>query len=221
MRCATLSLLLCLSLAWPVVGQSSSRPTISRQIESSPPRPGQPLMLVRLIETMPMSLDDMTRRSTAVVEGILSNARTYIDESDTDVLTDFEIIPMRVLAGSLTPVQVAAGARATVVLRVNAGEVERNGVRIHSGLAGLEMPIVNTTYVMFLQPATSDGAKPVPGVYRLFNGAIFERAGDRLVPLAQGGFGAFRGMTDRYADVAAKIAAARATMGPQTNPPGR
>ncbi|MCC7007900.1 MAG: hypothetical protein IT184_03715 [Acidobacteria bacterium] len=64
------------------------------------------------------------------------------------------------------------------------------------------MPAFNTLYLMFVQQVVAPGAgKPIPGVFRLFNGAIFERTDGRLSALAFNGFGAFRGMTDRYADV--------------------
>src|SRR4029077_7960537 len=112
-----------------------------------------------------LSIEELTRKSDLVVEGTLSVIETYVNNADTAVVTDYQMTPLRTLAGT-APVS-------PIVMSTVGGEVVRAGVTIRQETYGRGALHENTVYLIFLKKFGND-----PGVYQPYNDGLFERAGD-------------------------------------------
>ena len=58
-------------------------------------------MMGSVDESLVLTLAELVKASDLVVEANLVHLRTYVNDRDTDILTDFTIVPNRVLVGSV------------------------------------------------------------------------------------------------------------------------
>ena len=68
------------------------------EIHDSSRKPGTPVVVRVLRELVPLSVDELTKRSDLVLEAKLSRLKMYINSADPTVITDFAILPIRTLA---------------------------------------------------------------------------------------------------------------------------
>jgi hypothetical protein len=93
-----------LALAVSMGYGTANAQTISDRIRAGARQPGEPLVIGTLGEPLRLSIDQLTKRSDAVVEATVKPLRTYINDADTAVITDFEILTRRVLERGLPAV---------------------------------------------------------------------------------------------------------------------
>src|SRR5207247_5768060 len=110
-------------------GSVITHPTISDRIHDPSRAPGTPVVIGVLGEPEPLSLDELTKRSDLVVEARVERLRSYINALDTAVLTDFSIVPLRVLTGRNPSASSKPGA-GRLLLSTYGGEVTKDGVTV-------------------------------------------------------------------------------------------
>src|SRR4051794_1344970 len=84
-----------------LAGASAGRASGQTIAEAARARPGQPVVRGVLREIQPVSADQLAREADLVIEGTLVKTRTYLTPDEQYVLTDFKIVPNRVIAGQL------------------------------------------------------------------------------------------------------------------------
>jgi hypothetical protein len=159
------------------------------------------VMMGSVDESLVLTLAELVKASDLVVDANLVHVRTYVNDRDTDILTDFGIVPNRVLVGSV-PVGVSTpGATARLILATYGGEIVRDGVHVRATKHGLRPVTEGVRYLLFLKKWTA------PGTYQLYNSAVFELS-DVAKPLAIQGADLFRDAANRpYSDLLKEIAA--------------
>ena len=181
----------------------ASAQTISDRLHDPFRRPGVPLVIGMLGEPVPMSVEQLTKSSDLVVEARVSALRTYIDATDTAILTEYAILPVRVLADGVPTAARQPGLATPLRVTVYGGEVIRDGVTVRAENHDLEALKNNVTYLMFLKNA---GAKA--GSYQIYNAGVFELVKDTARPLASHGRDLYRDVgSGSYNDIAVRIAA--------------
>jgi hypothetical protein len=161
-----------------------------------------PLIMIGSVdESGVLTLAELVKASDLVVEANLVHVRTYVNDRDTDILTDFAILPNRVLVGSV-PVGVSTpGATAGLVLATYGGEIVRDGVHVRAIKHGLRPVTAGVRYLLFLKKWTA------PGTYQIYNAAVFELS-DVAKPLARQGSDLFPDVAGRtYSELLKEIAA--------------
>ena len=108
----------------------------------------------------------------------LSQSKSYLTPNEEYIVTDFEMIPNRVLAGQIPAVrQKTPGPSAPLILGVTGGAVTIDGFSVYMVSRTLEQPRKGGRYLLFLRPFGG-----VPGRYALFNGGAFEIDGQQFKP---------------------------------------
>ena len=168
--------------------------TISDRIYDPLREPGTAVVIGVLGEPIPLSIDEMTKRSDLVTEARLSRLRTYINAADTAVYTDFEILPATMLVGGLPPL----GRR--FVLTSYGGETVKDGVTVRAEDHNRGELKENVTYLLFLKRFGSE-----PDVYQIYNVGAFERSNDAAKPLARDGADLFKDFNKTYGDIITRV----------------
>jgi hypothetical protein len=201
MMVSLLTTLLALAFA-----QASTAPTITDRINDPKRELGTPVVVGVVGDPVPLSLDDLAHRSELVVEGRVKRVRSYINDADTAVLTDFSILPVRVLAGTI-PNAVTKPGPARLLVTTYGGEVVKAGVTVRAENHNLEPLKDGQRYLLFLRHFGSE-----PGIYQICSGAAFELSdtGSALHPLAHDGSERlYRELASTpYDDVVKRVAAA-------------
>ena len=180
--------------------------TITERIRLAKEKPGTPVIVGTLGEPTTMNVEELAKQATLVLEATVTRIRTYINATDTAVVTDFAMTPLRVLAGQV-PVTAsrAPGVASPLIVTVYGGEVVKDGITIRAENHTLEPLKDRSTYLLFLRPSPQE-----PRQFNVFNAAVFEVMDDTVRPLARGGrqlFGDFIGVP--RADLARRIASTR------------
>lgn len=181
-----------------------SAQTISERVREASRKPGTPVVIGILGEPMPLSVQELTKGSDLIVEARISRLKSRINLADTAVLTDFGLVPLRVLSGTLPDASVRPGVATPLVMTSYGGEVARDGVTVRAENHDLEPFRDGGIYLLFLTRSNDK----TPGVYTLFNAAAFEIAGGVVRPLASQGADLFRDFSDSHDQVVARIMAA-------------
>jgi hypothetical protein len=180
-------------LGFTLVNSGATAQTISDRIYDVSRKPGTPVIFGVLGEPIPLSVDELTKQSDLVVETRLSRLDTYVNADDTAIYTDFEMLPIRILAGNV-PVAIP------LMLRTYGGEVVREGVTIRAENHDSEQLKESALYLLFLKHLGPD-----PTVYKLYNVGAFELSNDTARPLARGGADLYRDFSTTYEDVIARV----------------
>jgi hypothetical protein len=190
---------------WIVVGVVVCGSTLRAQTISDRIRAARlsdvPLMMIGSVdESGVLTLAELVKASDLVVEASVVHVRTYANDRDTDILTDFAIVPNQVLAGSV-PVGVSTpGATAGLMLTTYGGEIVRDGVHVRAIKHGLRPVMEGVRYLLFLKKWTA------PGTYQIYNAAAFELS-DVAKPLAISGADLFPDVANRpYKELVKEIA---------------
>ena len=84
------------------------------------------MVIGTLGEPVPLSTDEMTKRSDMVLEATLTRLNTYIKAADTAVVTDFEMSPTEMFVGAIPPLG------GILVLTTYGGEVLKDRVTVRA-----------------------------------------------------------------------------------------
>jgi hypothetical protein len=157
-------------LAFGIAASGASAQTITERLAAGSREPGTPLLIGTLGEATPLSVEELTKQSDLAVETRVTRLKTYTNAADTAVLTDFAVLPIRVLAGT-PPVD----NRSPGVIHI----VVSTGVTVRAENHGLQPLKPDAVYLLFLKRFGQE-----PGVYTIYNAGAFEVANDTLRPLA-------------------------------------
>jgi hypothetical protein len=167
--------------------------TISDRIYDVFRPPGTPVIIGVLSEPFPKSVSELTNGSALILEAKVSLLRTYINASDTGVISEFEILPIQILAGNV-PVETP------LLLRTAKGEVLKDGVTVREVDHDRERLKENMVYLLFLK---HDGLEP--NAYSIYNVAAFEVSNNVVRPLAAEGDYLFSDFSRKYDEAVAQV----------------
>jgi hypothetical protein len=183
--------------------EAAAQATISERVSDASRKPGTPVVIGVLGEPIPLSIDELTNQSDLVVEARVSRLKTYVDEQDTAVLTDFALMPVRILAGTVPDAGSTPSVTPPLVLSTYGGEVVRKGVTVRAVNHDREQLEHGRVYLLFLKRFGEER-----GVYQIFNAAAFEVSGGAIRPLARQATDLYRDFSADYAHVVTRIVAA-------------
>lgn len=93
----------------------STIPAPSQTIpELAKSHPSNPVVRGRLIDVPKSTMQDLVSGATVILDATLTRSRSYLTANQEDILTDYEIVPNSVLAGSLTVGRHSPGSFHTV-----------------------------------------------------------------------------------------------------------
>lgn len=122
------------------------------------------------------SLEQLVAGAAVVVEASVISATSYLSDDQTYILTDYDLLPARVLSGQLmtygTP---KAGQKQRVVLTVRGGSWVVDGRTVRDVNFNRPSLKPGTQYLLFLAPS-----RTMPGKYNLYATGGFEIRGSRL-----------------------------------------
>jgi len=167
--------------------------TISDRIHDVSRPPGTPVIIGVLSEPFPKSVSELTNGSALILEAKVSLLQTYINASDTGVVSEFEILPIQILAGNV-PVEIP------LLLRTSGGEVLKDGVTVREVDHDREQLKENVVYLLFLK---HDGLEP--NAYSIYNVAAFEVFNNVVRPLATEGAYLFRDLSRDHDEAVAQV----------------
>ena len=79
--------------------------------------PTPPLTTGVLVDIRPLSIEQLTTGSELVVKGRLSRPKSYLTADDNYVLTDYLLVPERVIAGRVPASQATPGPATPLITR--------------------------------------------------------------------------------------------------------
>jgi hypothetical protein len=175
--------------------------TITDRIRAAQRNPDVPLVIMTVGEPFVLTLAELVKGSDLVVDANVARVRTYANDRDTDILTDFTILPNRVLVGSV-PVGVSTpGATAGLMLATYGGEIVREGVHVRAMDYSMRPLTEGVRYLLFLKKWKA------PSTYEIYNAAAFELS-DVAKPMARHGADLFHDVANRpYAELVREITA--------------
>jgi hypothetical protein len=179
--------------------------TVSERIRLAKEKPGTKVVMGMLGDAVPMSIEELTKTAPLVLEARVFVLKTYINEADTAVITDFAVEPIRVLAGQAPRLASSDTGGATgFVVGTYGGEVVKDGVTVRAENYTAEQLKDKGSYLLFLKPFGRQ-----PGYYSIFNAAAFEIVNDSVRPLARSGRDLFKDLVGLKRDeIAVRVAAA-------------
>jgi hypothetical protein len=190
-----------MSSAVPILGlalyiPATAAQTISDRIrDARENHPGSPVVIGKLGEPSPMSLEELTKTSDLIVEARLRRLESYIDDTDTAVLTRFSIDLIRALRGSIPSHAATPTMTPPLTLIAYGGEVVREGITVRAVNHDSEMFQDGRTYLLFLKKVQRER-----GVYVVNELAAFELTGDTLRPIGRHGPDLYRDFKDTAYD---------------------
>ena len=143
---------------------SGQRLTIPEAVRRMAPGP---YVTSRIRELSPLPFGDMVHRSDMIVQGTLKNPRVYLSADQTALYTDYDLLPIRVIAdrgtnsGSRVP-----GPPRPIVVRQWGGETTIEGVKVKIYDENLAPLPIDTQLLLFLVYDRDAGE------YDLFDGIV-------------------------------------------------
>jgi hypothetical protein len=176
--------------------EAAQRPTIPQIIQSS--KPGVPTWGNRIRELAPRPFEEAVATSDLIVVGSLRKLRTYLSADETELYTDFEVVPTSTIAGRTLPLSRKPGAQ-TIVLRQWGGRLVIDGVTVEIGDADFPFLPTNTPLLLFL---SFDSEAQKYEIFDAIGGAFELQGGRRLKHLATTPLTTYRRFEGQDLDVA-------------------
>ena len=110
-----------------IASVASAQITISQRVSAAKETATTAISIGVLGEPVEMTIDDLAKHAPLVLEARVSWMKTYINEADTAVLSDFAVIPIRVMAGQIPPAASnRPGVPAPFIVTTYGGEVVKD-----------------------------------------------------------------------------------------------
>jgi hypothetical protein len=134
-----------------------------------------PVVVGRLVDVFPSTLDQLMEGADVVVEATLNRIESYLSANEDHILTDFEIVPHRIFAGRLPgATRVTPGRTARPILARYGGELTIDGVRASAVDHAMGPVKDGGRYLLFLVPFGADRK------YQTYKAGAFEMGGPYL-----------------------------------------
>lgn len=132
----------------------------------------------------PKTIEEMGQEANIVLEGRLSNPKSYLGQAEDRILTDYTILQPRVISGQLsTQPSEIPGPGHPIVLTVYGGQIVLEGATVRGTANDRHKINEGGRYLLFLRESRANK----PGHYEIYNGGIFEVSDGRLKPLLKNG----------------------------------
>jgi hypothetical protein len=117
------------------------------------------------------TMQDLVSGASVILDATLTRSRSYLTADQQDILTDYEIAPNSVLAGSLVASRTAPGPSSPLILTMYGGDLEIEGTRVSVVDYSLALPRNGGRYLLFLQPFGNHGQ------FQLYRAGAFQIIG--------------------------------------------
>jgi hypothetical protein len=134
-----------------------------------------------LVHIPPLSIEQLTAGAELVVKGKLTGPKSYLTADENYILTDYILIPERIIAGRVSASQATPGPATPLILTVQGGELSVERVPVRGVNYALEAMQTDREYLLFLRPFGNR-----PGQYQLYSGGAFEAGTSSTRPLLKG-----------------------------------
>src|SRR5262249_44874247 len=131
-------------------------------------RPKSPIVRGRLTDIPPSTLEELTVGADVVMEATVSKVKSYLTADEENILTDYQLLPVRVLAGSAPSGPQTPGTPSPLIVTFYGGDLTIEGYTVTVVDHSVRRPEAGRRYLLFLQQF---GA---PGHYQLYRGGAFE-----------------------------------------------
>ena len=183
---------------------ATSAQSIADRVRAARQKPGTPVVIGLLSEPVPLSVEELAKASDLVLLASVSRLTTHVNDDDTAVVTDFAMLPIRVLIGTLPTGVATPGSSTTLVLSTYGGEITRDGVTVRAENHSLEQLKDGRSYLLFLKKFGT-----LAGVYQIYNDAAFELSENAIRPLTRQGANLFEDLLSTpYSELRTRIQAA-------------
>jgi hypothetical protein len=151
---------------------AAQRLTIPQSIEKS--RPNAPHWSGRIRELAPRSFADVVQNSDLILVATLRKVGTYLSSDQTELYTDFEILPVTTIAARAVPGTNNPGPQ-TMILRQWGGSTVISGVNVEMKDENFPLLQANTSLLLLLT------LNKESGTYEVFDGIFggFQLEGGR------------------------------------------
>jgi len=178
-RCKIVALISGLSaMGFTSICTPSPAQTIPERVRANPT---PPLITGVLVDIRPLSIEQLTTGSELVVKGRLTRPKSYLTADENYVLTDYLLVPERVIVGRVPAGQATPGPATPLILTVQGGELSVEGMPVRGVNSALEDIRPGGEYLLFLR---SFGSRE--GQYQLYMGGAFEIGRTGIRPLLKG-----------------------------------
>ncbi len=143
------------------VDAQSTIPELARK------RPANPIVRGRIGDVSPMTLQALTLGAELIVDATVTRQRSYLTSNEQHILTDYQVVPIRVLAGTI-PVTRASPGSSPLILTVYGGEMTIEGFTAYVVDHAVKPPESGRRYLLFMRPFGTDGH------YQLYKAGAFE-----------------------------------------------
>jgi hypothetical protein len=123
--------------------------------------PGGPMYRVRIDEVIPLTLDEMVRRSELIVEGTLRVRRTYLSDDQQWIYTEYEVTPSIILANRQRVAAKRPGRPETIMLKQSGGRMVVNGLEVVAEEHQFRLLPTEEPIFLFLTDKDQDGTYEV------------------------------------------------------------
>jgi hypothetical protein len=145
--------------------------TIPEQAKSNP---SKPIERFTLTDVEPATLERLTTGSTVVLDANVTGGNSYLSPDEQHVYTDYQIVPIRVLAGRLPSGPNVPGPSAPLILIMYGGNLVVEGVKVRVFNHTITQPHSGRRYLLFLMPFRQTGK------FQLYGAGAFEVDGQQL-----------------------------------------
>jgi len=123
------------------------------------------------------TMQDLVSGASVILDATLTRSRSYLTADQQDILTDYEIVPNSVLAGSLVASRTAPGPSSPLILTTYGGDLEIEGTMVSDVDYSLARLQNGRRYLLFLQPFGNHGQ------FQLYRAGAFQIIGQQLKSL--------------------------------------
>jgi hypothetical protein len=178
-----------LSMEFTSICTASPAQTIPERVRANPT---VPMTTGVLVDIRPLSIEQLTAGAELVVKGTLTRPKSYLTADENYILTDYLVIPERIIAGRVPASQTTAVPATPMILSVQGGELSVEGVPVRGvNYALVEELQTGREYLLFLRPFGSR-----EGQYQLYMGGAFAIGRTGIRPLLKGYGQVFQGIAD-------------------------
>ena len=122
--------------------------TIPERVRANPTAP---MTTGVLVDIRPLSIEQLTAGAELVVKGKLTRQNSYPTADENYVLTDYLVIPERILGGRFPASQATPGPATPIILTVQGGELPVEGTPVRAVAHGLEDMQTDREYLLNAQ----------------------------------------------------------------------
>jgi hypothetical protein len=141
---------------------------------------GKPVVILIARDLEPVALADLAAGADLIVHGRLIRQRSYLTDAKTDVYTDYEVKPERVIVDRAGPSTLKSpGPTAPIIVTIYGGELVVDGTQVRFEDKSLAKSNLNSDLLMFLKRLKGETNKfePYGGSAGLFQ---IEAGGQRV-----------------------------------------